>query len=1000
MTARWQIHFFGNLYIRQGERELQRLRTQKTAALLALLALKNAPQRREDLCAALWPDAAPELARNSLSAALSTLRREFGNDFVCADRFTVGLAPGAFTTDIEQFLAALKEGDAERATKLYHGHFLPSCFEEPLVECAREFEEKARLAFDTHLEQLEAAQRWDELISEARRGLKFFPHSTSWQLALMRAHRALCHFEAALEVFKEIANRARRENEPVPDAARHLARQIRREREEHPFLPPELVAPRGMGSAEQNLTLPQNAASDAKPNAGDKTSNVPSTWTLFFGRDQELAEVTELLRSGERLVTLSGMGGTGKTRLIIEVARRVAPEWPGRVHFVPLAALSSAELFFSNLRDALGLEAAPDLPPLEQLVRFLRGQKVLLLLDNFEQLVEGAALSLQTLREKLPEVTFLVTSRVLLNLPGEREYAVAPLPTPAPESTLPELEQFASAALFCDRAHLQIGVTNAPAIGAICRRLDGIPLALELAAARAKVLSPNQILERLGSHPDFLQSRERGVPERHRTLRATIEWSVDLLPEAVRGFFARLCVFRGTFSLDSAEKLCSAGSCQAWATLDLLEQLRAHSLLLVIETPGGTRYRLLEMLREWGESVFNATEWQELRCRHLNYFTQLAQDNQDVVSLLENGALLRAENANFRAALGFALQLDDAAPAARLVAALRAFWESNALNAEGCEWVARVFEKVGRSGELEPQLCADLNCCGGAMAWYSGDYARASFMLEKASEAYQAAGDEIGEVRAQSYWIRVLGVTGREEQERDLGYEVIALARKHNDLPSLLWGLIATGWGCLNTGLYNESVDLLEEAIVLARQLGDARVPGVASGSQIFALILGGRAEEASTVAANMVASLSPDCDPYTRAFVEGAAAMISLALGDIERARHVLPDCARRFHAISTRWEIACVLSECGNLAAALGDFERAALIYGGTEALRRSSGHIMLHCMKLSYEGYSTLARGSLGEVRFDELWTQGLALSLDEVVALTQERVLEVATQQLPG
>ncbi|RYG53524.1 hypothetical protein EON80_32620, partial [bacterium] len=272
--------------------------------------------------------------------------------------------------------------------------------------------------------------------------------------------------------------------------------------------------------------------------------------------------------------------------------------------------------------------------------------------------VDGPALR-AALREKLPDTTFLITSRVLLNLPGERDFAVAPLPTPEPDTAIPEMEKFASTALFCDRANLQIGQVNAPAIGAICRRLDGIPLALELAAARAKVLSPNQILERLSTHPDFLQSRERGVPERHRTLRATIEWSVDLLPTEVRNFFARLCVFRGSFSLEGAENVCAPGLCESWEALDLLEQLRSHSLLQVLETPGGTRYRLLEMLREWGENALNASEWESLRARHLTYFTALVCENQDVISLLENGALLRAENANFRAALSYGMQLDE-----------------------------------------------------------------------------------------------------------------------------------------------------------------------------------------------------------------------------------------------------------------------------------------------------------------------------------------------------
>jgi predicted ATPase len=356
------------------------------------------------------------------------------------------------------------------------------------------------------------------------------------------------------------------------------------------------------------------------------------------------------LNAGEKLITLSGPGGSGKTRLAIETVREVAPLWKDGVHFVPLAPLSEVSLLFSTIRDALQLAARSDLAPLEQIERALRGRRLLLLLDNFEQLVPDGATHLQALRERLPEATILVTSRVLLNLPGEREFSVAPLPTPLQNMALDEMRDYASAELFCDRSGVALAEGNADAIGALCRRLDGIPLALELAAARARVLAPAQIMERLEKYPDFLQSREFGIPARHKTLRAAIEWSADLLSPELRVFFCRLSVFRGSLTLAAAEEICAPGVCEEWEVVDFLEQLRGHSLLQTLETENGTRYRLLEMLREWAQSQLSSEQSEQLSVRHFEYYLQQAENTLDFAVLIKRQTELEAENDNFRAA--------------------------------------------------------------------------------------------------------------------------------------------------------------------------------------------------------------------------------------------------------------------------------------------------------------------------------------------------------------
>jgi predicted ATPase/DNA-binding SARP family transcriptional activator len=634
----------------RGEQVVDRFRTQKTAALLVLLALRGR-QSREGICALLWPDSAPEAARSSLSSALTSLRRELGEHVLLADRQFVALAPATVATDVAAFDQAVKEADWARAVDLYCGHLLPDFFEEPFPAWNAEYEEKARAAFQSRLQELENTEGEAEALrSLAWRAAQLFGDDERWFLALMRAHRMAGDLDAALRAYEALQRYTRKSGETASEEARQLAKLLRREKQ---------LQPVSRAASPSEVTV--------SGQAGAASSNIPAQWTRFFGREAERDLLRAWLNADQKLITLSGPGGSGKTRLALETLREMAPLWNNNVHFVPLASLSDVSLLFSTIRDALSITARSDLPPLEQIERALSGRCLLLLLDNFEQLVPNGASHLQTLRERLPEAAILVTSRVLLNLPGEREFSVSPLPTPLQNTALEEMREYASAALFCDRSGLTLGEDNAEAIGALCRRLDGIPLALELAAARAKVLSPMQIAERLEKHPDFLQSREFGIPARHKTLRAAIEWSADLLTPELRSFFCLLCVFRGNFTLQAAEKVCATGVCEEWEVVDFLEQLRGNSLLQTVETESGTRYRLLEMLREWAQSQLDEAQSLHLSTRHFEFYLEQAESSLDFATLIERQTELEAENDNFRAALSFAFEHEDPNRTARLV---------------------------------------------------------------------------------------------------------------------------------------------------------------------------------------------------------------------------------------------------------------------------------------------------------------------------------------------
>ncbi|MDQ2716955.1 MAG: NB-ARC domain-containing protein, partial [Chloroflexota bacterium] len=440
-------------------------------------------------------------------------------------------------------------------------------------------------------------------------------------------------------------------------------------------------------------------------------NNLPAQLSSFVGREQELAAATALLhRDDVRLLTLTGPGGVGKTRLALHIGTSLEQDFASGICFVSLAALDEIELVLPTIAQVLEIKEPNMDAVLGRLQSSLQNKQMLLILDNFEQVV-SAAPSITKLLLRCPLLKILITSRTVLHLRGEQEFPVPPLSLPG-ISKPGELEAFtrsSAIALFCQRAQevkpdFRLTLANAPAILAICQRLDGLPLALELAAARVKLLPPQALLDRLMQRQSVLTNQVLDVPARHRTLHLTIKWSYDLLNSNEQALFRHLSVFVGGFSLEAVQSVCQALGDGAYDWLDGITSLLDKSLLQQRELPGGeARLFYLETIREFGlECLVEAGEAAAAQQAHARYFCHLAETLEPTLFDAEQGKnfdLLEREHENMRATLRWLTEAGAREEALRLGVALARFWGVRGHVAEGQQWLQSA---LARSGQLLP----------------------------------------------------------------------------------------------------------------------------------------------------------------------------------------------------------------------------------------------------------------------------------------------------------
>jgi predicted ATPase len=633
-------------------------------------------------------------------------------------------------------------------------------------------------------------------------------------------------------------------------------------------------------------------------------TNLPRPASSFVGREREVSDVVELLQDGTRLVTLSGPGGSGKTRLAIESAAELVPEFRNGVFWIGLAALRDPTLVAETVAQTLGAK--------DGLAEHIGERELLLLLDNFEQVVEAAP-ELGSLLESCPNLRLLVTSRELLRIRGEVEYPVPPLAQPE------------AVELFCARSRLE----PSEEIAELCRRLDDLPLAVELAAARTSALSPAQILERLSQRLDLLRGG-RNSDARQHTLRATIEWSYELLTEDERRLFARLSVFAGGYTLEAAAEV-------AKANLDTLQSLVDKSLVRHTEE----RFWMLETIREFAlERLKEAGGAEELRRRHSAYFLELAELAEPEL-LARSSSIwfdrLEAEHDNVRAALGEALEHGRADVALRLGGAIWQFWWTRGYWSEGRRWLDSA---LAAGTESDPQLRGDALIGAGMLALWQGDVERGSAVAEELLAV--AAEADAGAILFAGL---VASWRDDEDHAAELYEESARLAREQED--SLLLGMALNNLGnnALNRGEYERALELFEESLALGRERQDQ--------------------------------------DRLARAFEN--LGFTTLMLGDVQRARSLLRDGLIAAREIG---QVEGFIYGFVGLGAtyAREDPARAARLLGRADALREETTSRELEPLesRVRNEAEAEL-RARLGEDPYAAAYQEGRALTIEDALAL---------------
>jgi predicted ATPase/class 3 adenylate cyclase len=633
---------------------------------------------------------------------------------------------------------------------------------------------------------------------------------------------------------------------------------------------------------------------DATPN------NLPVQLTTFLGREHDIGEVGALIER-QRLVTLTGPGGTGKTRLSLQVAARMGERFPDGIRFVPLSTVSDPKMVAATIAHALGLPDSGGRMPEDRIVDHLAAKRVLLVLDNFEQLVAAAPL-VSRLLTRTPGLSVLATSREPLHLYGEHEYAVPPLGVPPLDGSggqrlpdLASLSQYESVALFIERARAvkpEFAVTNqnAPAVAEICVRLDGLPLAIELAAARIRILPPQAILHRLVDRLDLLSGGGGDRPERQQTLRGAIAWSYDMLDELDRRLFASLAVLTGGGSLDAIEAV--SGPIIDGDVLDGLSSLVDKSLVRQRIVDDEPRFSQLLTIREFAvEKAAELGLLDEARQRHAAYFERFSADAQGRVMGSDKRLWLDRldlEHDNLRAALRHSAEIADARAALEISANLWRFWQMRGHLDEGLDHVRRALALPSDDDAASARLRA-LEAAGG-LAYWQADLASAEGYYQEVLDAQRAAGNEAGTAQALYnlsfvYSIPTAGTTADPARTVELVSEAVEIYRRLDDRAGLartLWSLSNGSWSANDTEA-SERYSL--EALDIFRELDDRFMLGWTLYTIGMIRIQDGRPGEAAAPLREALASFAEANDVSGYVLVLDGLAAEAFVLGDLPRA-------------------------------------------------------------------------------------------------------------------
>lgn len=944
-------------------------------SLLACLALRaGEPQPRARLAPLFWPDSTEAQARTNLRGLLHELGQalpEIEEFLVIAGTTLTWRADVAGTVDVVAFAdRARRRQDAAaiaEAVALYRGDLLPECYDEWIVP------ERARLR-DLFAQTLRAgiaaagaAGDWPDALVYAARLLDLDPLDEESHRQRIGIHLRRGDRSAAIRAYQACEALLRRELGVAPSAAtRALLERARRlegpERDAPEVPPPRAPAPSAPSPppARAPLALPP----------------LPAALTPLLGREREAGIIATLLRRPQiRVVTLTGPGGIGKTRLALHAAAAAHADFADGVSFVSLAAVSEPDQVLTAIASGLGAAGSAGQSEPQALAALLQQRRVLLVLDNLEQVIDAVP-SLAALLAECRGLKLLATSRLSLQLRGEHEFLVAPLRLPEPHQarTLADLAEAPATALFLERAQAanpRFAPTDddAPTIAAICRHLDGLPLAIELAAPRTKLLPLPTLLVRLDSRLALLTGGPRDLPTRQQTLRATLDWSHALLTAGEQRLLARLAVFEGGGTLAAIEAVAGeearsekeevrtgagagagvAASPGDFSLLDSLAALNNQSLVQRHDARDAEpRFRMLELVREYArERLVASGELAALRARHARYYLALAEELTAELADADQVARQRhltSEEENIRAVLRWATETGEVVTGLRLASALTGHWGVRGTYREGRAWLEALLARAGDAVPLA--LRASALYCATMMDWRMGDYARARECGEEALVAYRALDQE----RESAVVLRVLAN--------------IAMIAGHTDAAQAL----------------------LAEAEQLARAGGHRRV---------LALVLNSQGELARSARGDYAAAersyrealslARPGGTEEVATFVTNLGSVV-LRQGNVAEALRLQREGLELRVALGHRRGCAISLEYFGALAVVMGQYALAARCYGAAEALREdlNSPRDSDPADDAEHRHYLALARDRADPARWAEDWARGRAVPLDDAIA----------------
>jgi predicted ATPase/DNA-binding SARP family transcriptional activator len=975
--------------------DLPRLQT-----LLAYLVLhRAAPHARPHLAFQLWPDTTETQARTNLRTLLHRLRQALpdADQFLEIDAQTVQWRMDApWTLDVADFERALAQADhcgnpttlrmaLAEAVERYHGDLLPAWYDDwVLLE-----RERLRQRFLTALERLilllEQEGAYAAAIGHAQRLLRHDPlHETTYQ-HLMRLHALSGDRASALRVYHTCATVLEHELgvDPSPTTRAVYERLLHME------------APPAVASARPMLLPPA------------RLHNLPIGLTSFIGRARERAEVTRLLAqapSGCRLLTLTGAGGCGKTRLAVVVAGNLVEDYLDGVWLVELAALADGALVPQAVASALGVREEAQRPLMSTLVDALRSRELLLVLDNCEHLIDPCAQLAETLLSACPKLRILATSREALGLAGETTWLVPSLALPDSHQlpALMELSHVEAVRLFVERAAAALPTftltpANAAVVAQICHRLDGIPLAIELAAARVKVVAVDQLAARLDDSMRLLTSGSRTALPRQQTLRATIDWSYDLLAEPERALFRRLAVFASGWMLEAADAVCADPNGAENDLLELLAHLVDKSLVVVDMPPSGAvRYRLLEPIRQYAHAkLMESAEAPALRQQHAHFFLALAEAAEPQLIGAEQVVWLNRmeqEHDNLRAVFRWCVEREQAAPGLRLGGALWRFWRTRGHLTEGRACLAELLAlpphpSSPASGEHEagwPAARAKALIAAGDLAHEQDDYATAHALFAEGLALGRELADERNMARALGGLAILALAQGDDARAATLYAESLTLSRKRGEQYLIAGTLNGLGVVALNQGDETRAVTLMEESLALYRDLGDTR--GIADALRSLGWLALHQGDEARAVALleESLALYQQQGNSQYIAWALHSLGSVALLQGHTERAAALCVESLALGRNVGDRYIIAWCLEDIAGVAIAHGAPEHAARLLGAAEGLRAIIGARLLAFDRARYERTVAAASAALEAAAFAAAWAAGRGLPLEQAIA----------------